>query len=164
MLSIWRHTMRLLGLKLCYDLRVFVHFWNISTPFFRYMCTEWSKAPWRIIRWPYDIHKALCPCVVNYEHIRDNSILIILSFNLYKRCKPLYHNMMLPHYAVVKPPCIDPSVARFRVSYPLQFWTRGLTLTPINLVNQVKLGHALDQSRSVQLRGPEGTHQNNELP
>ena len=36
-----------------------------------------------------------------------------------------------------------------------------LTDTPTNLANQVKIGHALDQSRSVQLRGPERAHQNN---
>ena len=36
-----------------------------------------------------------------------------------------------------------------------------LTDTPTNLANQVKVGHALDQSRSVQSRGPERAHQNN---
>ena len=34
--------------------------------------------------------------------------------------------------------------------------------TPTNLANQVKVGHALDQSCSVQSRGPERAHQNNE--
>ena len=33
-----------------------------------------------------------------------------------------------------------------------------LTGTPTNLTNQVKVGHALDQSRSVQSRGPERAH------
>ena len=42
------------------------------------------------------------------------------------------------------------------------FRTLELTDTPTNLANQVKVGHALDQSRSVQLRGPERAHQNNE--
>ena len=37
-----------------------------------------------------------------------------------------------------------------------------LTDTPTNLANQVKANQALDQSRSVQSRGPERTHQNNE--
>ena len=36
-----------------------------------------------------------------------------------------------------------------------------LTDTPTNLAYQVKVGHALDQSRSVQTRGPERAHQNN---
>ena len=34
--------------------------------------------------------------------------------------------------------------------------------TPTNLANQVELGHARDQSRSAQSRGPERAHQNNE--
>ena len=36
-----------------------------------------------------------------------------------------------------------------------------LTDTPSNLANQVKVGHALDQSRSVQSRAPKRVHQNN---
>ena len=35
-----------------------------------------------------------------------------------------------------------------------------LTATPTNLINQVKIGHALDQSRSVLSRRPEQVHQN----
>ena len=42
------------------------------------------------------------------------------------------------------------------------FRTLELTDTSTNLANQVKVGHALDQSRSVQSRGPERTHQNND--
>ena len=34
-----------------------------------------------------------------------------------------------------------------------------LTASPTNLANQVILDHALDQSHSVQTRGPEGAHQ-----
>ena len=33
--------------------------------------------------------------------------------------------------------------------------------TPTNLAIQVKVGHAFDQSRSVQLHGPKRMHQNN---
>ena len=59
-----------------------------------------------------------------------------------------------------------PTLARefqgFRVWGKFVFWTLELTDTPTNLANQVKVGHALDQSRSVQSRGPERAHQNNE--
>ena len=59
-----------------------------------------------------------------------------------------------------------PTLARefqgFRVWGKFVFWTLELTDTPSNLANQVKVGHALDQSRSVQSRGPERAHQNNE--
>ena len=58
-----------------------------------------------------------------------------------------------------------PTLARelqgFRVWGIFVFRTLELTATPINLTNQVKVGHALDQSRSVQLREPETAHQNN---
>ena len=50
----------------------------------------------------------------------------------------------------------------FRVWGKFVFRTLELTDTPTNLANQVKVGHALDQSRSVQSRGPERAHQNNE--
>ena len=59
-----------------------------------------------------------------------------------------------------------PTLARefqgFRVWGKFVFRTLELTDTPTNLVNQVKVGHALHQSRSVQSRGPERAHQNNE--
>ena len=52
-----------------------------------------------------------------------------------------------------------PTLARefqgFRVWGKFVFRTLELTDTPTNLANQVKVGHALDQSRSVQSRGPE---------
>ena len=61
---------------------------------------------------------------------------------------------------------IYPTLARefqgFRVWGKFVFRTLELTDTPTNLANQVKVGHALGQSRSVQLRGPERAHQNNE--
>ena len=50
----------------------------------------------------------------------------------------------------------------FRVWGKFVFRTLELTDTPNNLANQVKVGHALDQSCSVQSRGPERAHQNNE--
>ena len=50
----------------------------------------------------------------------------------------------------------------FRVWGNFLFRTLELTDTPNNLANQVKVGDALDQSRSVQSRGPERGHQNNE--
>ena len=50
----------------------------------------------------------------------------------------------------------------FRVWGKSVFRTLELTDTPTNLANEVKVGHALDQSRSVQSRGPERAHQNNE--
>ena len=59
-----------------------------------------------------------------------------------------------------------PTLARefqgFRVWGKFVFRTLELTDTPTNLANRVKVGHALDQSRSVQSRGPERAHQNNE--
>ena len=62
--------------------------------------------------------------------------------------------------------CDYPTLARefpgFRVWGKFVFRTLELTDTPTNSANQVKVGHALDQSRSVQSRGPERTHQNNE--
>ena len=55
-----------------------------------------------------------------------------------------------------------PTLARefqgFRVWGKFVFRTLELTDTPTNLSNQVKVGHALDQSRSVQSRGSERTH------
>ena len=58
-----------------------------------------------------------------------------------------------------------PTLARefqgFRVWGKFVFWTLELTDTPTNLANQVKVGHAPDQSRSVQSRKPERAHQNN---
>ena len=60
----------------------------------------------------------------------------------------------------VSHPFIYPTLARefkgFRVWGKFVFWTLELTDTPTNLANQVKVGHALDQSRS------ERAHQNNE--
>ena len=50
----------------------------------------------------------------------------------------------------------------FRVWGKFVFRTLELTDTPTNLANEVTVGHALDQSRSVQSRGPERAHQNNE--
>ena len=59
-----------------------------------------------------------------------------------------------------------PTLARefrgFRVWGKFVFRTLELTDTPFNLANQVNVGHALDQSRSVQSSGPERAHQNNE--
>ena len=49
----------------------------------------------------------------------------------------------------------------FRVWGKFVFRTLELMDTPTNLANQVKVGHILDQSRSVQLRVPERAHQNN---
>ena len=59
-----------------------------------------------------------------------------------------------------------PTIARefqgFRVWGKFVFRTLELTNTPTNLANQLKVGHALDQSRSVQSRGPGRAHQNND--
>ena len=59
-----------------------------------------------------------------------------------------------------------PTLARefqgFRVWGKFVFRTLELTDKPTNLANQVKVGHAVDQSRSVQSRGPERAHQNND--
>ena len=49
----------------------------------------------------------------------------------------------------------------FRLWWKFVFWTLDLMDTPTNLANQGKVGHALDQSRSVQSRWPERAHQNN---
>ena len=49
----------------------------------------------------------------------------------------------------------------FRVWGKFVFRTLELTNTPINLANQIKVGHALDQSRNGRSRGPERAHQNN---
>ena len=59
-----------------------------------------------------------------------------------------------------------PTLARefqcFKVWGKFVFRTLELTDTPTNLANEFKVGHALDQSRSVQSRGPERAYQNNE--
>ena len=59
-----------------------------------------------------------------------------------------------------------PTLARefhgFKVWGKFVFRMLELTYTPTNFTNQVKVGHALDQSRSVQSCGPERAHQNNE--
>ena len=73
----------------------------------------------------------------------------------------------LKNCAMVKPESLHyPTLTRefqgFRVWGKFVFRTLELTDTPTNLANQVKVGHALDQSRSVQSRGPESAHQNNE--
>ena len=61
---------------------------------------------------------------------------------------------------------IYPTLARefqgFRAWGKFVFRTLELTDTPTNLANQVKAGHALGQSRSVQSRGPGRAQQNNE--
>ena len=51
----------------------------------------------------------------------------------------------------------------FRVGGTFVFRPQELTHTPTNLANQVKVGHAVDQSRSVHSRGYERKHQNNVL-
>ena len=73
-----------------------------------------------------------------------------------------------PTYIFVEAKCHQnsyPTLARefqsFRVWGKFGFRTMDLTDTPTNLANQDKVGHALDQSRSVQSRGPERAHQNN---
>ena len=69
--------------------------------------------------------------------------------------------------------CIFDGIALCSVDYPTSarefqgfrawgkfvFWTLELTDTPTDLANQVKVGHALNQSHSVQSRGPERAHQ-----
>ena len=64
--------------------------------------------------------------------------------------------LRLPYY-----PTLAREVQGFRVWGKIVFRTLELTATPTYLTNQVKLGHALDHSGSVQLRGPERAHQNN---
>ena len=58
-----------------------------------------------------------------------------------------------------------PTLARedqgFRVWEKFVFRMLEFTDTPTNLANQVKVGHALDHSRSVQSCRPERAHQNN---
>ena len=60
-----------------------------------------------------------------------------------------------------------PTLARefqgFRVWGKFVFRMLELTATPNKLANQVKVGHALAQSRNGQSHGPERAHQNNEL-
>ena len=64
--------------------------------------------------------------------------------------------------------CYYPTFARelhgSRVWGKFVFRTLEPTDTPTNLVNQVKVGHDLDQSRSIRSRGLERAHQNNEQP
>ena len=60
-----------------------------------------------------------------------------------------------PH-AEVDYPTLAREFQGFRVWGKFVFRTLELTDTPTNLANQVKVGHALDQSRSVQSRWPEG--------
>ena len=76
-------------------------------------------------------------------------------------------NCFTLHIAVL--PCIIPiyypTLARefqgFRVWGKFVFQTLELMATPTNLANQVKVGRVLDQSCSVQLRGPDRAHHNN---
>ena len=83
--------------------------------------------------------------------------------------KALYNSLVQPqlNYAVIVwgykcYPALAREFQGFRVWGKFVFRTLELTDTPTNLANQVKVGHALDQSRSVQSRGPEKAHQNNE--
>ena len=77
-------------------------------------------------------------------------------------------NLCRGHFIIHEVCVLDlyPTLARefqgFRVWGTFVFRTLELTDTPTNLANLVKVGHALDQSRSVQSRGPERAHQNNE--
>ena len=70
------------------------------------------------------------------------------------------------HNSVLVRALVYPTLARefqgFRVWGKFVFQMLELTDTPTNLANQVKVCHAVDQSRSVQLCGPERAHQNNE--
>ena len=96
------------------------------------------------------------------------------NFNFAKDMMP-YHNKSFQWGSNIcpEPSCFEldwygdyPTLARefqgFRVWGKFVFRTLELTDTPTYLANQVKVGHALDQSRSVQSRGPERAHQNNE--
>ena len=65
-------------------------------------------------------------------------------------------------YTYIYYPTQAREVQGFRVWGKFVFRPLELTDTPTNLANQVKVGHALVQSRSVQSRGPERAHQNNE--
>ena len=75
------------------------------------------------------------------------------------RCIP---NIHIQSYGI----CYYPTLARefqgFRVWGKFVFRTLELTDTPTNLADQVKVGHALDQSRTVQSRRPGRAHQNNQ--
>ena len=73
--------------------------------------------------------------------------------------------MLLPSVHLVATQCYFayyPTLARefqgFKVWEKFVFRTLELTDTPTNLAYQVKVGHALDQSRSAQSRGPERAH------
>ena len=55
-------------------------------------------------------------------------------------------------------PTLSREFQGFRVWAKFVFRKLELTDIPTNLANQVKVGHALNQSRSVQSRGPERAH------
>ena len=90
---------------------------------------------------------------------------LMFSYGLGCRSTPIPHSCHLTQV------CINfghkntyyPTLARefhgFRVWGKFVFRTLELTDTP---TNQVKVGYALDQSRSTQSRGPERAHQNND--
>ena len=111
----------------------------------------------KVIRW-----ELLVPCAMYYAIPSNN-----------QRSIWRYYGFILPH-GFIQAANIGslwyyiyyPTLARvfqgFRVWGKFVFPTLEHTVTPTNLANQVKIGHALDQSRSVQKRRPERAHQNNE--
>ena len=81
--------------------------------------------------------------------------------NIYSTKKQVYIEL-ISHTTIYR--CY-PTLARefqgFRVWGKFVFRTLELTDTPTNSANQIKVGHALDQTRSGQSRGPERAPQNN---
>ena len=87
--------------------------------------------------------------ILQTVHVSGNSPFLLMELGLTWSHSGVY-------------PTLTREFQGFRVWGKFVFRMLELMDTPTNLANQVKVGHALDQSRSVQSRGPERTHQNNE--
>ena len=98
-------------------------------------------------------HECTVNCAISTRNFSNH---YIISRPLWRHRNAL-REWWLRHY-----PTLAREFQGFRVWGKFVFRTLELTDTPTNLANQVKVGHALDQSRSVQSRGPERAHQNNE--
>ena len=99
----------------------------------------------KVIRW-----ELLVPCAMYYAIPSNNQRSIVR-----------YYGFILPHgfiqaanigslWYYIYYPTLASVFQGFRVWGKFVFPTLELTVTPTNLANQVKIGHALDQSRSVQ--------------
>ena len=104
---------------------------------------------------------------VNTQRPEQNGLHFTATFSMHFLKWKWLQILSKFHWSLFFPkgPIVYPTLARefqgFRVWGKFVFQMLELYATSNNLANQVKVGHALDQSRSVQLRGSERAHQNN---